>query len=785
MIFSKTIPAIFAATLGVALFSSVLQAADAPTAKELIAVLQSDATTFDKAEACRKLAALGDKAAVPALAAFLADEKLASHARCSLETIADRSAAAALREALGKTKGNLRIGVVNSLGVRRDALAVDALQKLAADRASGAADESLMALGRIATPAAVETLKKALLTVAADNPAALADACLACADQLLVQGKQADAIALLDQLRMAELPVHLRAAATFRGILARQSGDLSLLISQLKAEDPALFAAAIRATRFLTAPEVTKTLVAEMAKLPPARQALLIGVLSERNDPAAQAAIEKAAAAGPTEVRLTALAALAQFGGDSITRLLLDTALAEDAAMAQAARISLLRSRAKGIGEALAARLDQAGAKDRLVLLDLVGQRGAVSAAATVVRLAKDPSDEVRLAALRAMGRLVGPEHFAELVACLQNAKTPDEAAIVQESLRAACGRVADPDAGVQRLRDCMADRPIALQTLLLERIGQIGGAEALKVVGQNAREANPELQDAATKVLGNWMSVDAAPVLLELAKTLTDAKFKTRCLRGYLRIARQLDMPTERRLAMCDEAIQAAARDDEKRLAAEVIRVVTSKGATKEQLAQANAILAKLPRKKGPLFDGRTFTGWEGDTKKTFRIQDGAIVGGNLNEPIPRNEFLCTKAQYSNFIFRAECKLVGPGNAGIQIRSQRIPNHHEVSGFQADISAGPNGGYWGCLYDESRRNKMLAKPDRDTIVKALKPDDWNLYEIRCEGPRIRLSINGVQTVDYTETDTKIPATGIIGLQIHGGKPSEAWYRNITIEELP
>jgi hypothetical protein len=79
----------------------------------------------------------------------------------------------------------------------------------------------------------------------------------------------------------------------------------------------------------------------------------------------------------------------------------------------------------------------------------------------------------------------------------------------------------------------------------------------------------------------------------------------------------------------------------------------------------------------------------------------------------------------------------------------------------------------------------MLAKPEREVIQKVLKPDDWNRYEIRCEGPRIRLSVNGVQTVDYTETDGKIPATGIIGLQIHGGPPSEAWYRNITLEGLP
>ncbi len=184
-------------------------------------------------------------------------------------------------------------------------------------------------------------------------------------------------------------------------------------------------------------------------------------------------------------------------------------------------------------------------------------------------------------------------------------------------------------------------------------------------------------------------------------------------------------------------------------------------------------------------LFDGASFAGWEGNTAKWFRVEAGAIVGGSLQEKIPRNEFLATTRTYTNFVLRLECKLVGPGNAGIQIRTARIPNHHEVSGYQADMSAGKDGGYWGCLYDESRRNRVLARPAREVILRALKPDDWNLYEIRCEGPRIRLALNGVTTVDYTEDDPAITRSGIIAVQIHGGPPSEAWYRNLVLTELP
>ena len=182
-------------------------------------------------------------------------------------------------------------------------------------------------------------------------------------------------------------------------------------------------------------------------------------------------------------------------------------------------------------------------------------------------------------------------------------------------------------------------------------------------------------------------------------------------------------------------------------------------------------------------LFDGKTFKGWDGDTNKSFRIEDGAIVGGTLKEKIPRNEFLCTPRTYTNFVLRLKFKLLGKGaNAGVQIRTKRIPNHHEVSGYQADMG---DPSWWGALYDESRRNRVLAKSNIEEVNKVLKREDWNDYEIRCEGKRTTLKINGVLSSEYEEADPKIEDHGVICVQIHSGPPSEAWYKDITIEELP
>jgi hypothetical protein len=179
-------------------------------------------------------------------------------------------------------------------------------------------------------------------------------------------------------------------------------------------------------------------------------------------------------------------------------------------------------------------------------------------------------------------------------------------------------------------------------------------------------------------------------------------------------------------------------------------------------------------------LFDGDTFEGWEGNLEM-FRIEDGAIVGGSLERRIPHNDFLATRKEYGDFELTLKVKIKGNGNGGIQLRSLRVADPpHEMSGYQADMGWT----FWGALYDESRRNRVLAQPDQGRIDRIVRKDDWNDYRVRCEGRRIRLWLNGELTVDYTEPDEGIPQTGLIAVQIHGGGPSECWYKDIVIEQL-
>ncbi len=181
-------------------------------------------------------------------------------------------------------------------------------------------------------------------------------------------------------------------------------------------------------------------------------------------------------------------------------------------------------------------------------------------------------------------------------------------------------------------------------------------------------------------------------------------------------------------------------------------------------------------------LFDGKTLTGWEGDPK-WWRVEDGLITGGSLTEKVPRNFFLATTRSFQNFDLRLQIKLTGVPNtgminSGVQIRSLRVPNNTEMSGYQVDAGDG----WWGKLYDESRRNKVIGE---SANLPAVKKGEWNTFRIRTEGARIRTWINGVAALDYTEAEPAIAQDGKIAIQIHSGGMALVQVKDVRIEELP
>ncbi len=178
--------------------------------------------------------------------------------------------------------------------------------------------------------------------------------------------------------------------------------------------------------------------------------------------------------------------------------------------------------------------------------------------------------------------------------------------------------------------------------------------------------------------------------------------------------------------------------------------------------MAEVGAEETQTARK--PLFDGESFAGWEGDLDNTWRIEAGAIVAGSLDARVPRNEFLTTSESFENFELRLKFRIIESKvndqniNAGVQFRTRRIPDHHEVIGYQADI--GP--GYDGSLYDESRRRLTLAAPDAATLAKAhaaANDDGWQTYRIRAKAPVFSSGSTACRPSTTRSRMTRSPAT--------------------------
>jgi HEAT repeat protein len=538
--------------------------------QQLLAVLRSGQPA-EKAITCKELAIYGSEDSVPALAKLLTDKELASWARIALEAIPGPAADKALREAIPSLSGNLLIGTINSIGFRRDPQAVDALAGRLQDKNANVASAAAVALGHIGNPAATKLLQGSLADAPPGVRSAVAEGCVLCAERLLADGKSSEAAQLYDQVRRAKLPKQRIVEATRGAILARKSGGVELLLEQLRSPDKVFFQLGLGTARELGGREVADALAAELPGAAPDRAALLLGTLADRNDTAVLPAVLEAVNSGPQQVRLAAIDALAHLGNDSCVATLLQIAAGDDEELAQAAKKALAELPGERVDADIAGRLPHANGKKLAVLIEVVGQR-QIDATPALLKAIDDHDAAVRGAALTALGATVGSKKLPVLVAYVVAPKYPADAAVAQQALRAAATRMPDREACAKELAAAMPKAPVATRAAIVEILAAVAGTTALETIGTAAKSPEPELQDAATRVLGEWMSVDAAPVLLDLAKSAPGEKYQSRSLRGYLRLARQFPMSDSERVEMCEQALGAAKSPAEKKLVMDLL---------------------------------------------------------------------------------------------------------------------------------------------------------------------------------------------------------------------
>jgi HEAT repeat protein len=469
-------------------------------------------------------------------------------------------------------KGRLLVGAINSLGVRRAIGAVEPLVARLADRDAEVAAAAAVALGRIGNDAATAALRASLASTTGAVRSAVAEGCVLCAERAVSDGRDTLAVELYDQVRTADVPKPRLLEATRGAILARQQAGIPLLVEQLHSPDRDLFRLALSTAREFPGNQIDATLAEQLKKVPPDRAALLIYAMADRPQTVVLSAVLQAAEGGPKPVRLAALSALGRIGNATCLDSLLKIAVEADEEVSRGAKTSLAALPGRDVDQGIVQRLERPERKQYALLVELVGER-RIEALPLLLKALEHSDQEVRTAALGSLGHTVPPDRLSILISQVVSPKNPLDAPAAQQALKTASVRMPDREACAEELAAALDRAPAATKVVLLDILGAVGGTKALHTIAAAAKSTDPQLQDVSTKLLGEWMTIDAAPVLLELTTAAPGERFQIRALRGYIRIARQFVMPETERVEMCRRAYEASRAPAERKLVLEVLR--------------------------------------------------------------------------------------------------------------------------------------------------------------------------------------------------------------------
>ncbi len=559
------------ATAALAQSTQTKQASQAKT-EQLLKLVQTGNLTAEKAAAFEELAVYGTNKVIPILAPMLADKQLAHYARYALQANPDPAVDELFREALKTLKGDLLIGVINSIGVRKNADSLKALQDLLSNDSPKVIEATATAIGAIATGEASDILQTALTSAGDASRYGIARGCLVCAENMAKTNQTDAAVAIYDLVRAADIPNNLNMAGLRGAILARQAAGVELLVEQLASDDLDAVNVALRVARESDDPKVLQAIVANLDKLQDKSVALVLLALGDIGNSSVVPLLVKAASAESNGTRLAAIRSLRKIGDVAAVATLWKAALSPDPRITTEAIAALVAIPGAKADAAIVDGLKSKNVAERELALNVIAQRRITSAVPQLLQIAQENDSDMRLLAIHALGETAPQGELSTLVKWVIAARDDNEKAITARALQAACARLPDRDACASQLTGSLASATDAAKTTLLEQLGAMGGPDALQCLADCAKDSSPDTQDAATRILGTWIGSDVGPVLLELAKTIENNKYKIRALRGYIRIASQFGLPHEDKMAMCQNALDVAQRDDERQLVLTVL---------------------------------------------------------------------------------------------------------------------------------------------------------------------------------------------------------------------
>ncbi|MBN2377597.1 MAG: HEAT repeat domain-containing protein [Sedimentisphaerales bacterium] len=530
----------------------------------LLDALDAPETTFaGKQFVCRMLRRVGSVRSVPALSKLLYDKELSHMARFALAYMPEPQAGAALREALGKLEGNLKIGVVGTLSLRQDTEAVPQIAGLLNSNDKNMAFAAISALGRIGGAEAAQVLLEA--KVAQDFESLKDDSCLMCADKMLDQGKTEEAVEIYRRMTGKDKSTMIRIAA-YKGLVqAEKEKAVPIILALLKDEDFALRQTAGKFVVEMSDPKLTKAFASQLDSLSTDVRIVLISALESRGDKSAAPYIAKAIGKDHPSVQLAAIKALAVLGDASNVKLLANVST-EQGDLGKAALNSLSRLTGDGITDSL---LDMARSKTdvqvRCNVIQTIINRRETLAVPILLEAAGDDNADVRQASYKALGVLAGQAEIPVMISLLLQSKSNTDSSNIERAISAIISRTKEPDA--QPVIDVLKKADDQVKPYLLSILAKIGGQNALEAVKAQIDSDNADVKKGAVRALANWPDSTPLHDLFAVAKQDQDAACRILALQGYIKlVSLPANRPVGDTIDLLAKGARIAERADEKR---------------------------------------------------------------------------------------------------------------------------------------------------------------------------------------------------------------------------
>ena len=532
----------------------------------MLGLLKSDAPFAAKQFICKELSLIGTSASIKTLSGLLKEEKTADIALYALERIPGEEVNKALRKAAGKTKGRIKVGILNTLGQRRDEEALKLFKKSINDKNPMVAEAAIAASGKLASMQAADMLTKQLEMAEANQKIHILDALLNTADQLRTDDTQL-ANSLYQGLYEDKQPITVRIAA-LRGLVVTLGDDAALMIKQaVQDEQPAIRSTAIALIRELPKTADLTDVVDSMPELEPGLEVQLLAALMDRGAGKSVDAVRRSLKSEDDAVRIAALKALAVLGTADDVLTIADQTANATGDVKEAAREALYRLNAPRVDATILAEIETADVNVKRELVRSVGRRPIPTATETMLTTAKDEDRRVRTESLRVLGTIAEPESLPALIDLLLAAEASAEVREAQKTVSLVSQKIDDAAAQSDAVLAVLPDLKDPKKAgSLLEVLGNIGSPKSLPVLRKALSSKKSEMKLSAIRALSDWPNGEPMADLLPLAQKAKDETQRILALRGYIGLVEKSDLDEAGKVGAYQTAFDLSEQITEKR---------------------------------------------------------------------------------------------------------------------------------------------------------------------------------------------------------------------------